>query len=126
MPRHHAIVILFLCLFSTVGFAVAGVLATGVDGVSRDMGAMGEAPGAAPTAISTASADRVAVLEQEAQRSPDDVEVWLRLGRAYRDSGRMVEAVSAYVSASALAPRDTRIRQALADLERSAQQKGKH
>lgn len=119
MPRHQAIVILFLCLFSTVGFAVAGVLATGVNGVSDDMDA-------ALSTTPTPSADRVAALEQEAWRSPDDVETWLRLGRAYRDSGRMVEAVSAYVSASAVAPRDKRIRQALADLERSAQQKGKH
>jgi hypothetical protein len=68
----------------------------------------------------------LAALEAMAQNEPEKVENFTRLGEAYKASGRLGDAVSAYVSAAQLAPRDPEVQRALVSLKAMAEAKGRH
>jgi cytochrome c-type biogenesis protein CcmH/NrfG len=68
----------------------------------------------------------LAELESKARDEPGNVINFTRLGAAYKASGRLVEAVSAYVSAAELSPRDPEIQRALVSLKALAEAKGRH
>lgn len=60
------------------------------------------------------------------QNSPGDADAMKRLGALYAQTGKLKEAVSAYVSASIERPGDAETKRALMELQARAQQKGKH
>lgn len=59
-------------------------------------------------------------LEAAVERSPDNAEAWKALGRAHRAAGSTGAALSAYVRAARLAPRDREVIAALRDLAGAA------
>ena len=63
----------------------------------------------APPAASSASGDPLAVLEARTKQDPKDAEAWSALATGYFESGRFVEAISAYGSALALAPQSAEL-----------------
>jgi cytochrome c-type biogenesis protein CcmH/NrfG len=67
---------------------------------------------------------RVQALEERLRQKPDDVDGLKLLGRSYVAMGKLMEAVSIYSQAAQLAPNDSEIRGALAEL--SARASGKH
>jgi len=67
---------------------------------------------------------RVQALEERLQKKPDDVDGLKMLGRSYMAMGKLMEAVSVYSQAAQLAPNDSEIRGALAELANRAS--GKH
>ena len=69
---------------------------------------------------------RLGALENQARLEPSKVENFARLGAAYKAMGRLREAVSAYVSASELAPGNAEVQRALISLKAIAEVKGRH
>ena len=69
---------------------------------------------------------RLGALENQARLEPGKVENFARLGAAYKAMGRLREAVSAYVSASELAPGNAEVQRALILLKAMAEVKGRH
>jgi cytochrome c-type biogenesis protein CcmH/NrfG len=67
---------------------------------------------------------RVEALENRLRRQPEYVDGLKMLGRSYVALGRLMDAVSVYSQAAQLAPNDSDIRGALADL--SARASAKH
>jgi len=67
---------------------------------------------------------RVQALEERLRQKPDDVDGLKMLGRSYMAMGKLMEAVSIYSQAAQLAPNDSEIRGALAEL--SSRAGGKH
>jgi len=68
----------------------------------------------------------LAALEENARTEPGQAVNFIRLGDAYKASGRLGEAVSAYVSAAELAPANTEVQRALISLKAMAEAKGRH
>jgi cytochrome c-type biogenesis protein CcmH/NrfG len=68
----------------------------------------------------------LAALEDRARNEPAKAVNFIRLGDAYKASGRLGEAVSAYVSAAELAPGNTEVQRALISLKAMAEAKGRH
>lgn len=66
------------------------------------------------------------MLERTARSEPEKAGNFTRLGEAYKASGRLGEAVSAYVSAAELAPGNPDVRRALISLKAMAEAKGRH
>lgn len=69
---------------------------------------------------------RLGALENQARLEPGKAENFARLGAAYKAMGRLREAVSAYVSASELAPGNAEVQRALISLKAIAEVKGRH
>lgn len=90
--------------------AAAASAAMAVYGYNRFSGETGSPVGASG----------VPALEAAVERSPDNAEAWKALGRAHRAAGRTEAAVTAYVRAARLAPRDREVIAALRDLAGAA------
>lgn len=69
---------------------------------------------------SPVGAGGVAALEAAVERTPDNADAWKALGRAHRAAGRTQAAVTAYVRAARLVPRDREVIAALRDLAGAA------
>jgi cytochrome c-type biogenesis protein CcmH len=63
---------------------------------------------------------RVQALEERLRQKPEDVDGLKMLGRSYVAMGRLMDAVSIYSQAAQLAPNDSEIRGALAELSARA------
>ena len=80
----------------------------------------------APAAWRAPDGTSLAMLETQARSKPPKAVHFMRLGEAYKASGRLGEAVSAYVSATELAPGHTDVQRALISLKAMAEAKGRH
>ena len=85
-----------------------------------------QSQGEAGNSQTTAGRTTLAALEDKAKNEPGKAMNFIRLGDAYKASGRLGEAVSAYVSAAELAPGNTEIQRALISLKALAEAKGRH
>jgi cytochrome c-type biogenesis protein CcmH/NrfG len=110
MSRKDTIMLLGLCAASLFCFVTIGSW-----WASPDQPALGPSVDA-----------RLGALESKARLEPTKVENFARLGAAYKATGRLREAVSAYVSASELAPGNAEVRRALISLKAMAEVKGRH
>ncbi|MEN3975655.1 c-type cytochrome biogenesis protein CcmI [Emcibacter sp. SYSU 3D8] len=113
----------------------AGLLARGLNRAARRMGISAPDTDAAPSAPGPSAAqveaardmsegDRGAMIEGMVQRladrlkqNPDDLDGWLRLGKAYAVLGRTDDAISAYGQAQRIDPANAAAREALAALK---------
>lgn len=112
MSANNTIRLLGLCAVSLCGFVALGTWWSAIDSPS--------------TARQDRDESRLAMLESKARTEPAKAVNFTRLGEAYKASGRLGEAVSAYVSAAELAPRDPEIQRALISLKAMAETKGRH
>lgn len=112
MSGKHTIALLGLCTASLTGFVAFGSW--------WSTGGFDAASWRPPTETN------LAMLENKVRSEPASVANFTRLGEAYKMSGRLTEAVSAYVSAAELAPRDHDVQRALVSLKAMAEAKGRH
>lgn len=112
MSRNDTIALWGLCTASLCGFVVIGSWWSTSDSASQTWRAGAESG--------------LVTLENKARSEPENVVNFTRLGEAYRASGLLGEAVSAYVSAAELAPGDPEIQRALISLKAMAQARGRH
>ncbi|MDG2284388.1 MAG: hypothetical protein P8N43_02510 [Alphaproteobacteria bacterium] len=112
MPSKEIVVPLGLCLVALLGFI-------GIGGWWTEMRPIEE------KAETRAESD-LGTLEIMARLEPTKVMNFKRLGEAYKASGQLREAVSAYVTASELAPGDPEVQRALINLRAMAEARGRH
>jgi hypothetical protein len=112
MPSKEIVVPLGLCLAALLGFI-------GIGGWWTQVGPLVEKAG-------TRAEIDLGALEIMARLEPTKVMNFKRLGEAYKASGRLREAVSAYVAASELAPGDPEVQRALINLRAMAEARGRH
>ncbi len=112
MPHKDTVVILGLCVASLCGFIGVGIWST--------------ADSVATAPLSAQDDPALDALEKSAQSPSGTASTFKQLGAAYIASGRLREAVSAYISASALAPGDPEIQRALITLQAMAEARGQH
>jgi cytochrome c-type biogenesis protein CcmH/NrfG len=112
MSRNDTIALLGLCTASLCGFVALG-----------SWWSAGDSPSQAWRARDNTG---LAMLENKARSEPGNIVNFTRLGEAYKASGLLREAVSAYVSAAELAPRNPEVQRALISLKAMAEAKGRH
>lgn len=112
MPRKEAAVTLGLCSLGLLGFIGIGVWLTDSYPSQKERGSQVQI--------------NLGAYEIAARLEPTKAMNFKRLGKAYKMSGRLREAVSAYVAASELAPGDTEIQRALIKLRAMAEARGRH
>jgi hypothetical protein len=112
MSRTAKIALLALCMAVMCGFVAFGTWWSKADSPA--------------TARHAWDGTDIAMLETQARNEPAKAMNFTRLGEAYKASGRLAEAVSAYVSAAELAPGDPDIQRALISLKAVAETTGRH
>ena len=111
-----AVTTVALAVVATLGSVGAGAWLTSA-AVQAPM-QVGRSSGGAPDAQEILR--RVQALEARLQQKPDDIEGLKVLGRSYMAMGKLMDAVSIYSQAAQLAPNDSEIRGALAELSSRA------
>lgn len=117
MSRNDTLALLLASAAACSVFVGAG---TWIAGLPQDV-----VPPSAESALISPDAQIENLLVQ-LQNDPRDAEAMKRLGALYAETGKLKEAVSAYVSASIENPGDAETKRALMELQARAQQKGKH
>lgn len=112
MPSKETVLPLGLCLIALLGFIGIGGWWTEVHSIKEK--------------TITRTENDIGALETRARLEPTKVMIFKQLGEAYKTSGRLREAVSAYVAASELAPGDTEVQRALIKLRAMAEARGRH
>ena len=120
MSRRLRITLSVLIVLALLGFVAIG---DWLSSTGRDNDRNGDR---GTEAAATRGENNLAALENKARNEPGKALNFIRLGEAYKASGRLGEAVSAYVSAAELAPGDTEVQRALVSLRAMAEAKGRH